>query len=91
MLPRLKLVIFVHGCFWHRHKNCRYTTTPKTRVEFWQKKFEQNVERDRRNIAELRRVGWRVYCIWECQTRDKKGLERRLRHLLADTEERMHK
>ena len=86
VLPRLRSVIFVHGCFWHRHKGCRYTTTPKTRAKFWQRKFDENVERDRRNLTELRRAGWRVRCVWECQTRDRKGLERRLRSFLEAAE-----
>jgi len=59
-------VIFVHGCFWHRHEGCRYTTTPKTNEEFWRKKFQGNVERDRRHAAILSALGWRVAIVWEC-------------------------
>jgi DNA mismatch endonuclease (patch repair protein) len=71
-------IIFVHGCFWHRHKSCKYATTPKTRVEFWRKKFEGNVRRDARNAAALRRLGWKVFTIWECKCRDHGKLERML-------------
>ncbi|HEX7854736.1 MAG TPA: DNA mismatch endonuclease Vsr [Sphingobium sp.] len=66
VLPRYRTVIFVHGCFWHRHEGCRNTTTPSTRMEFWQNKFESNVDRDRRNVASLEQLGWRVETVWEC-------------------------
>ena len=64
-----KKVIFVHGCFWHRH-NCRYgRVRPQTRKKFWEKKLEGNKERDKQNRRKLRRLGWSVLTIWECQTR----------------------
>jgi DNA mismatch endonuclease (patch repair protein) len=66
VLPRHGAVIFVHGCFWHRHDRCRYATTPATRVEFWRSKFNANVERDARNLRDLRDAGWRVATVWEC-------------------------
>jgi DNA mismatch endonuclease, patch repair protein len=69
VLPRYKAVIFVHGCFWHRHPNCRYATTPATRPEFWAKKFRGNVERDKRNQVALTDLGWRVAVVWECDLR----------------------
>ncbi|MCO6406371.1 DNA mismatch endonuclease Vsr [Aurantimonas endophytica] len=64
-----KKAIFVHGCFWHRHSNCRLATTPKTRAEFWENKFSHNVERDARKVAELESLGWEVIAVWECETR----------------------
>ena len=67
LLPRYNVALFVHGCFWHRHPGCRFATHPGTRVEFWMKKFEENVARDKRKAAKLRRLGWRVLTIWECQ------------------------
>lgn len=67
VLSRYRTVIFVHGCFWHRHSRCRFAYTPKSRVEFWKAKFDSNVERDRRNARELRALGWRVMTVWECQ------------------------
>jgi DNA mismatch endonuclease (patch repair protein) len=67
VLPRFKSVIFVHGCFWHRHAGCRNATSPSTRKEFWEKKFQDNVRRDSRNQRALRRSGWRVLVVWECQ------------------------
>ena len=66
VLPKYRTAIFVHGCFWHRHEGCRNATTPSTRVEFWQDKFNGNVKRDRRNRAALETVGWTVITVWEC-------------------------
>ena len=67
-------VIFVHGCFWHRHPRCRKATMPKSRVAFWKAKFDRNVERDQQVKRKLRRLGWRVFTIWECQTHDPERL-----------------
>jgi|GEM_PF-522401 len=66
VLAKYKTVIFVHGCFWHRHKGCKRATTPKTRTEFWEKKFAQNVKKDKRNLQILKALGWHVITIWEC-------------------------
>jgi DNA mismatch endonuclease, patch repair protein len=63
-------VIFVHGCFWHGHANCRYAKLPKTRVAFWRQKIETNCERDARHVRWLRRNGWRVLTIWQCELRN---------------------
>jgi DNA mismatch endonuclease, patch repair protein len=69
VLPRWKTVILVHGCFWHRHTDCKLATTPTTRAEFWSHKFAANVLRDHRQRGLLRKNGWRVLTIWECETR----------------------
>ncbi|WP_435037740.1 very short patch repair endonuclease [Pseudomonas neuropathica] len=66
VLPGYKLVIFVHGCFWHRHFDCVYSTLPKTRSGFWNDKLSSNVERDKRHVIQLENAGWRVITIWEC-------------------------
>lgn len=71
-------IIFVHGCFWHRHKRCRRATTPKTRRAFWADKFEANVRRDRRNVRALKKIGWDVLIVWECQSRSPEALRKRL-------------
>ena len=84
VLPRLGTVIFVHGCYWHRHRGCRYATTPKSRRAFWQAKFDANVARDRRSSARLRRLGWSVLTIWECQLREPGRVRSRLQRLLKD-------
>ena len=66
---RFRAVCLVHGCFWHRHSGCPYANSPATRAEFWQKKFDSNVERDRRNQRNLLDAGWRVAIVWECALR----------------------
>ncbi len=67
VLPKYKTVIFVHGCFWHRHENCKYASNPKTRKEFWENKFKANVKRDKNNFKELKNLNWKVLVIWECE------------------------
>lgn len=79
VVPRLRTVIFVHGCFWHRHSDCRYATTPKTRQEYWLPKFAANIERDARKEAQLQALGWRVLLVWECETKRRGELTLRLR------------
>ena len=69
VLPKYRAVVFVHGCFWHRHEGCRYTTTPSTREEFWQGKFAANVARDATVRERLLEEGWRVATVWECALR----------------------
>lgn len=67
VLPKYHTVIFVHGCFWHQHPECRYATTPKSNAEFWQRKFASNVNRDAEVLARLTADGWRVLVTWECE------------------------
>ena len=74
VLPKYKTVIFVHGCFWHRHKDCKYATTPKTREEFWNNKFRSNVERDLEIQENIKNIEWRSVVIWECETKDIENL-----------------
>lgn len=76
VLPRYRAVIFVHGCFWHRHEGCGIATTPKSNTPFWQDKFDRNVSRDRRVATELAAAGWRVFVAWECALRSKVRAER---------------
>jgi DNA mismatch endonuclease (patch repair protein) len=83
VLPKHKKIIFVHGCFWHMHK-CPYgRVVPETNTKFWQSKRQGNVARDKRNLRQLRRDGWRVLIIWECQTRDAEKLVRKLESFLC--------
>ena len=70
VLPRYKSVIFVNGCFWHRHKGCKNATSPKTKKTFWREKFKANVERDRKAQEELKSMGWKILIIWECELSD---------------------
>ncbi len=67
VFPRYKAVVFVHGCFWHRHPECKIATTPNSNTPFWIKKFEKNVARDALVIAALKKLGWRVFIVWECE------------------------
>lgn len=67
VLPKYHTVVFVNGCFWHRHENCRYFVVPKTRTEFWLDKIGRNVAKDKKQHAELQSQGWRVLTVWECE------------------------
>ncbi len=67
VLPKYKAVIFIHGCFWHKHKNCKKAQLPETRKEFWEKKISGNVERDIKNIRQLKKTGWEVIVLWQCR------------------------
>jgi DNA mismatch endonuclease (patch repair protein) len=82
VFPARRLVLFVHGCFWHRHPGCKRCTMPKTRAAFWCEKFEANKARDVRNANELRSLGWRVEVVWECETIKAKNLYTKLRNLI---------
>jgi DNA mismatch endonuclease (patch repair protein) len=67
VLKKHKTVVFIHGCFWHRHENCNRATRPKTHKKYWNKKIDGNVERDRKNGTMLKNTGWRVFTVWECE------------------------
>jgi DNA mismatch endonuclease, patch repair protein len=66
VLPRHRAVVFVHGCFWHRHEGCKIASKPKSNTVFWVDKFQKNVERDARSVRDLTTLGWRIFVIWEC-------------------------
>ena len=78
VLRRYQAVILVHGCFWHRHKGCRFAYTPKSRKEFWLKKFKSNVTRDCYVNTALSNLGWHVFTVWECELRHLDRLARRI-------------
>ena len=82
VFPKHRVVLFVHGCFWHRHENCAKASTPRTRTEFWQAKFERNVARDLSVTMQLEDVGWHVAIIWECETRNSEQLDAQIRSLM---------
>ena len=84
VFPRRRRVVFVHGCFWHRHPRCSLARLPKSKLNFWLPKLTLNRSRDIRNVAKLRRAGWKVAVIWECQVKRTEWLERKLRKFLGD-------
>lgn len=75
VLPKYHVAIFVHGCFWHQHPGCQYASMPKSNTAFWKVKLDGNLERDRRNIVALEKMGWRCLIIWECLTKDEIRLQ----------------
>ncbi|MCL4509676.1 MAG: DNA mismatch endonuclease Vsr [Bacteroidetes bacterium] len=82
VLPDHRTVIFVHGCFWHGHKNCRLARRPKTNKEYWYRKIDENIERDKKKSRELRKLGWRVFTVWQCQITSAKS-EKTLKRLVT--------
>jgi DNA mismatch endonuclease (patch repair protein) len=76
-------VVFVHGCFWHRHPGCKKATSPKKRADFWKEKFARNVVRDREVTQKLKEMGWQSFVVWECETSDLVRLARRLNGFLS--------
>jgi DNA mismatch endonuclease (patch repair protein) len=83
VFPRLKLAVLVHGCFWHRHEGCPNCTTPRTRPDFWAAKFAANTSRDARVKKQLEALGWHVEIIWECETRKRDVLDKKIVQLVA--------
>lgn len=87
VFPSKRKVVFVHGCFWHRHSGCTRSSTPRKNRDFWMAKFERNVERDARKERELREAGWDVLVIWECQTRNPDFVSEQLHTFFSRTGE----
>jgi len=83
ILKKYATVIFVHGCFWHRHRNCARASIPVANSDYWHRKFERNMARDRAAISAIRRLGFRVLVVWECETQNLNRLEKRLRKCLS--------
>lgn len=83
VLPRYHTAIFVHGCFWHQHPNCGKARRPSSNQEYWDKKLDENISRDKRKEDELSELGWRVAIVWQCETSDVNILSERLQKLLS--------
>lgn len=83
ILPKFRTAIFVHGCFWHQHKNCGKSRRPSSNQEYWNTKLDGNVSRDKRKEEELSKLGWRVEIVWQCETGDKETLSKKLDKLLS--------
>lgn len=79
VLPKFRTAIYVHGCFWHQHEDCRRSRRPSSNCGYWEKKLSDNIDRDRRDMAALESAGWKPVVVWECETRDPAALGERLR------------
>lgn len=88
-LPKFKKVIFVHGCFWHGHKNCIRSKRPTTNREFWNEKLNKNIRRDKKNIEELNNRGWESLILWTCEIKDIKRLKQKLADFLVEKNNRI--
>lgn len=84
VLSKYRTVIFTNGCFWHGHEGCKASTLPKSRRDFWEKKIRENVERDKRDIEELKRSGWKVIVVWRCELNSKRKREIRFKALIDE-------
>jgi len=82
VLARHRVVVFVHGCFWHQHKGCKRANTPKSNTAYWKTKLAKNLKRDRSHARELRKLGWKVVVVWECELRDPEAVWERLKVML---------
>ena len=82
VLPRHRTIVFVHGCFWHRHKGCKVASTPKSHRKFWAEKFTRNIANDKKHNRQLRKLGWQVVTVWECQLRRPEMVLRRIEKAL---------
>jgi DNA mismatch endonuclease (patch repair protein) len=87
VFPRLRVALFVNGCFWHSHSECERARIPRSNVGYWKPKLRRNVERDRENLRSLRKLGWRVVVIWECESKNPILVRTRLRRLVKNFEE----
>lgn len=83
VLPKWGTVIFVHGCFWHMHPGCKRARVPRSAGPYWIEKLERNIRRDKHVCSELKRLGWKVLIVWECELRDHENLRRKLSSLLS--------
>lgn len=86
VLPRHRKVVFVHGCFWHSHRGCKRSAKPESNKVFWKIKLEQNVARDKENLQHLKKCGWKVLVVWECELRKANYLKKKIESFLYDDE-----
>lgn len=84
VLPKYHVALFVNGCFWHRHPDCKIATTPRSNQEYWQAKFAKNIANDKKKHAALEEMGWRVLVVWECELSTLKKREERLPRLYEE-------
>jgi len=81
VLRKYKTVIFVNGCYWHRHKGCKRCTTPSENQDYWLPKFERRIQKDRENIRELKKLGWKIIVVWECEIKNEKKILKKIEKL----------
>ena len=81
VFPSRRVALFVHGCFWHQHRNCSAAKRPKSRLDYWTAKLDRNIERDRRHREKLETAGWKVLVVWECEVKDKETLQNLARRI----------
>lgn len=82
IIPSMKTIIFINGCFWHQHSGCKRKAMPKTNRDYWETKLQNNVNRQSRTVRALNKLGWKVHKIWECQTANEDRLTERLSRML---------
>jgi len=85
VLKKYRTAVFIHGCFWHGHENCRRSNTPKTNKQYWKDKIERNVARDEKNVTMLGRAGWRVFVVWECELKMPEKVLKRFQRFIKKT------
>lgn len=86
VLPKYSAIIFVHGCFWHRHEDCKYAYTPKSRIDFWEAKFKANIKRDIEVRKRLKELNWKILVIWECELSDIDNVKKKIGSFLNSIE-----
>lgn len=82
VIPKINTAIFVNGCFWHQHKGCKRRAMPKTNMRYWKPKLKRNIEKQTTDVKKLKKDGWRVLTIWECETKNEKTLSQKLKNVL---------
>lgn len=82
VIAKIKTTIFINGCFWHQHKGCKKQAMPKANIKYWKNKLKRNIEKQKEDIKKLKLDGWKVYIIWECQTKDKENLTKKIQKIL---------
>ena len=83
VIPKSKTIIFINGCFWHQHRGCKRQSMPKANIGYWKRKLQRNIEKQKKDIKALKKLGWKASVIWECQTKNKELLIAKLQKILS--------
>lgn len=81
VISKTKTIIFINGCFWHQHKGCKWQAMPKTNIDYWKNKLKRNVEKQKKDIKILKKEGWKIHIIWECETKNKDRITKKLQKI----------